>query len=393
MPSEHALLSPSAAERWLECPASIRMGEKAPTQNEDSIYAAEGTLAHSMAEQLVGSLLLNRPSETNLLVWEAADRFGREAADEMYAHAQGYLKFIEGRVAGFEKDGGCAILLEQRMDTGIERCWGTSDAVLVGASRIEVIDLKYGSGVRVSPVRNPQLMLYGLGALKTFGFMGNAETVTLCIYQPRVEDGANAWEISVADLLSWKDKVASIAATALHDDAAPFHPSPNACRWCPAAGICKPRADQALAVAMGDFGLGADTDVLTPEQTAAVVSVARDIRAWLSSVEEEALRAAYATPGAIPGYKVVLRGSRRFIANPDGLYLALSAAGYEPGQIGTWKPRGLGELEKLLGGRAAFDALCAPYVEKTAPGPSLVRESAPGEPIDGVGEAKKAFGL
>jgi hypothetical protein len=49
MPSEHAKLSPSASERWMTCPASIRMEEQVPPEPE-STYAAEGTAAHSLGE-------------------------------------------------------------------------------------------------------------------------------------------------------------------------------------------------------------------------------------------------------------------------------------------------------------------------------------------------------
>ena len=50
MPNEHATLSPSAAERWLVCPASIRMEATVPPEVE-SEYAREGTIAHALADR------------------------------------------------------------------------------------------------------------------------------------------------------------------------------------------------------------------------------------------------------------------------------------------------------------------------------------------------------
>lgn len=44
----HALLSPSASHRWLECPPSVRLTEL--MEDKPSAYADEGTLAHSIAE-------------------------------------------------------------------------------------------------------------------------------------------------------------------------------------------------------------------------------------------------------------------------------------------------------------------------------------------------------
>jgi hypothetical protein len=52
---KHALLSPSSAEKWLNCPGSLVM-EKGLKQQE-SKYAMVGTCAHELAE-----LTLNDPT-------------------------------------------------------------------------------------------------------------------------------------------------------------------------------------------------------------------------------------------------------------------------------------------------------------------------------------------
>lgn len=44
----HAVLSASAAKRWLNCPPSARLNEQFP--NESSVYADEGTAAHELGE-------------------------------------------------------------------------------------------------------------------------------------------------------------------------------------------------------------------------------------------------------------------------------------------------------------------------------------------------------
>ena len=50
MPSSHARLSASAAERWMHCPGSITLTERLQLPNTGSVYADEGTMAHSVAE-------------------------------------------------------------------------------------------------------------------------------------------------------------------------------------------------------------------------------------------------------------------------------------------------------------------------------------------------------
>lgn len=46
--TKHALLSASASHRWLNCTPSARLEETLP--EETSEYAAEGSLAHEIAE-------------------------------------------------------------------------------------------------------------------------------------------------------------------------------------------------------------------------------------------------------------------------------------------------------------------------------------------------------
>ena len=51
--ADHALLSPSAAHRWLNCTAAPRL--EANQIDEGSDYAREGTLAHAYCARLLRS--------------------------------------------------------------------------------------------------------------------------------------------------------------------------------------------------------------------------------------------------------------------------------------------------------------------------------------------------
>lgn len=66
---------------------------------------------------------------------------------------------------------GAELMIEQRLDLSqwIPEGFGTSDAVIIGGSMIQVIDLKYGKGIKVEAKNNPQFRLYGLGAVSLFG--------------------------------------------------------------------------------------------------------------------------------------------------------------------------------------------------------------------------------
>jgi hypothetical protein len=51
----HAILSPSGAERWLNCTPSVRLEQQFP--DNAGVAAAEGTLAHSLGELLLRKAL------------------------------------------------------------------------------------------------------------------------------------------------------------------------------------------------------------------------------------------------------------------------------------------------------------------------------------------------
>ena len=48
MPEEHAKLSASGSNRWINCPGSIVL--ESSFEEKESEYAEEGRLAHSVAE-------------------------------------------------------------------------------------------------------------------------------------------------------------------------------------------------------------------------------------------------------------------------------------------------------------------------------------------------------
>lgn len=69
MPEQHAHLAPSAAERWISCPASVRMG-MAVVPKRESAYATEGTRAHELGHR-------EASWEFDKITVEEYDRWGR----------------------------------------------------------------------------------------------------------------------------------------------------------------------------------------------------------------------------------------------------------------------------------------------------------------------------
>lgn len=376
MPGEHARLSPSSSERWISCPASVRVADQLPRelQESESIYALEGTAAHALAEiegRRAFGLLDDNGYRHALAGWRRVYAQFKDSYPEMREHVLAYVALLKERQQLYPNT---QVLFEQRVDSGVPSCWGTSDAVLVSPQHVEIVDFKYGQGVPVNAIGNSQLRLYGLGALDGYGdLLGETEIVRMTVFQPRLESTSTE-EMTAIELREWRADIIPIAESALGPDA-PFGPSEEACRWCPASGRCPAQFEQ---VTKADFGTPPDT--LTPNEMAAILQQIPAIRDWLNAFEETALNLVYSEGKEIPGYKVVLSGGRRSIPDENfaDVCVVLTEHGYDLSQFTKLGLVGIGDLTKMLGrgkaGEKQFELLLGDFVKKSAGKPSLVPE-------------------
>lgn len=378
----HAILGPSASHRWIQCPASVRMTRDLPEQ-PDSPYAREGTQFHTLCEVTASHRLLGtEPPNYAVHKLDWALETQEEWQDDQLSYVEQYITFLQECLA---EEQGARLLLEQRVDTGIPGCWGTADAVIVYSDRIRVIDVKYGVGIRVSAFENSQMMLYGVGALALVDDPLKIHEIMTTIWQPRLNH-IDDYTVLRTDLLRWRDNLVPVAQLALGEDA-PFGPSPSACRWCPIAGTCLPRTKKLLAE---DFG---DPDLLSGDEMAEAYGRTAELKRWISNIEDAALKQAYETAGAVPGFKVVRSGGRRSILDDAKAVDILLDAGYPPESVYTRKPATLGQLEKLTGSGEKLQEVLGDLLVKSEGRLSLAKESDPRPPADALHSAETDFAV
>ena len=197
-------------------------------------------------------------------------------------------------------------------------------------------------------------------------------------------------------LRTWRAEVAFPTAEQALSDGAPFGPSEKACRWCPAAGFCTARVQQTV---VEDFGepwaeepaIPVQAEAMTPEQLGAVLERIPAIKAWCADVEKYALEKAYSRGEQIPGWKVVLSGGRRGITDDAAAIQTLIDAGYKAEQVATFKTKGIGELEKLVG-KKELPELLGDLLAKSKGRESLVPESDKRQAITPALSAADDFG-
>lgn len=373
----HALLSPSAAHRWINCAAAPRL--EANVEDTGSSFAAEGTLAHAYcAKKLKEHLGLPTDGEQT----EIAELNEQYHTGEMDEYTDTYkVNVLEKLNAALAKTSDAQLLVETRLDFSeyIPDAFGTADAIIIADGCMEVIDFKYGKGVRVSAENNPQMLIYALGAFARFSFEYHIDRVRMTIVQPRI-DNLSEWELSIKELTNWTEAVLIPAAEKAYKGDGPQNPG-GWCQFCKVKSSCRALANQCTTLSK-DYA----DKILTPEELANdVLPMLATVRKWLSGVEEYALGQALA--GVLfPGWKIVEGRSVRKITDQEAVAAELDKAGYLPEQIYRPKElRTITDLEKLTG-KKNFAAICGEYIEKPQGKPTLAPDSDKRKAIDPVAD-------
>ena len=373
--SDHALLSPSAAHRWLNCTPAPRLEATLP--DKPSAYAAEGTLAHSVCEITAQKKFKKvKAAEYNKVIKRLKKRELWD--DEMLHTAETYVEHLYERAMQFKHEPYVAFEVKVDISEYVPDSFGRCDCVMLGGDTLVIRDYKHGKGVPVSAECNPQMMLYALGALKLYRpLFGDAiKTVDIGIDQPRI-GSYDVWQCSVEALLTWGEGVKPVAQKAFMGLGE--YKAGDWCRFCRANGCCKAQA--ALQTSAFDDFAGAIADgpataaLLTAEDMADVLERGKNIIEWYNAVKEKAL-SRILNGEKIPGYKAVEGRSSRVWLDQDKALDKLLEAGIERAVIYDSVPKSLAQLEKVLG-KAKFTELVGDFAMKPPGSPTLAGESDP----------------
>ena len=348
-PNAHAFLSASSAARWAHCTASPHFEKDFPSTT--SVFAEEGTLAHSFCE-LYAKLRFTGMKQEEFSEGIANLQRAELYDPEMLKTAEFYADYL-WRVS-LEYKNPPHVVTEVRLDLTeyIPEGFGTSDCILIGDGKLTVVDYKHGKGA---------------------------------IVQPRIREdaseGISEELLSVEELREWGEWIKPLAQAAFTGEGVEFHPG-DWCHFCRGRAACKARADGYTAledfkdIAPKGKASGADIisgNYLTNEQIGDLLTRAEGLKQWAEDLKDYAL-GAILNGETIPGYKVVEGRSQRKIEDPDKAVEALEKAGYPKEILYEYKLRTLTALEKAVG-KKDFTAIAGPYIVKPAGAPTLVPES------------------
>lgn len=372
---DHALLSASSAHRWLECPASAVASEAYPDQ--DNEFTREGTTAHEVAE------LVTRAALSGAKSYEY--KVPEDLSMEMLRCTDEYRDYILEQ----RKTADSVVLLEQRVDFSpwVPEGFGTADCIIIQGDTMDVIDFKYGQGVPVYAEDNPQMKLYGLGALNDYGFAFDVQKVRLHIFQPRLNN-VSTDELTVDDLLTWAEKTVKPIAEKAAKGKGGYKPGAW-CKFCPHAGRCK-TLTKLCTEYVETHSLRVAVPVLAPHEVAEVLAMEPLVSLWLKRVKDQAMTTLL-NGGTVPGYKVVegKLGNRKWTADFQVLE-TLKAAGYSQEEVTETKLLSPAAMDKALGKKKVTELL-EQFIDRAPGAPTLAPESDKRPVYNRVAEAVKDF--
>lgn len=366
---EHAKLSPSGAKKWMACAGS---------------HALEST------EEFVERC------------------FSMEVTEDMAEYTQVYIDAVRARVEEYKLAGAVEVILlvEQRLPiahiTGEEGATGTGDAVIIavwadGTALVDVGDLKTGMGVVVSAFENPQLQIYGLGAIEQYGLLYEITRARLTIYQPRINREPSDWEITADDLLAFGEHAkerAKVARTAKEfmanwvgvDDS--YLTPGDHCRtsFCKARATCPKLAEFVQDTTGADFEdlnvattamtmFKEDAEFIKPSVLSAKMAQIDLIEDWCKAVRAEVERRLLAGQ-PVPGYKLVQgkRGARAW-GNADEVEATFKSMRLKQEEMYDFKLISPTTAEKLLKDSPKRWNRITPLITQSDGKPSVAPES------------------
>lgn len=398
----HARLSPSSAERWFNCPGSVRECAKYP-ESRSSDAAIDGTHTHTVLEHL----LLNPNVEPLSLVGDSmSDHDGEFTIDKARIDRVIIaLDYINDRLV---ETGAHDLRPERKVNAGLligrDDIKGTADVQLLSSDTLEIMDYKDGMGI-VDPVENKQMSIYAIGAMvmhkSAVGYPFSK--VRLTIIQPKLVvkgfEPVRYWETTVDDLLKFAEEM-KLRAEETDKPDAPLVPGDSQCKWCEHKGACSAyinRNMEGVSLMFEDVAKQAadkEPTELSDGQIREIVESAPSVRQMLEAVEKEALRRIESGHN-VDGLKVVRTAGRRSWSYSEeemadklkrmsipksAMYVTKLVSPAQVEKLSWEKKKGDDVIVKKLSPRQ-LKTLQTEYVRKSSGGMKVVPESENGDAV------------
>lgn len=325
----HAECSPSQLSRLIACPGSRRLLRQA--SKDSTSYAEEGTLLHRAMEiqlkynDAPAVVTLDEYARFKTIdYWNNEykklnlNREQRIAIEECLDYFHSLMREL---ALTSEEEPKVALEAETSLAwCGMPEIAGHADVVIVTPGRCDIIDWKFGAGIKVDCENNPQARAYAAGVFTSSAELEQTQVYTH-IVQPRM-DNMGYEQLSGRQLYQWLITFLKPAIQKTREPKAPCVPGVNQCRWC--VGVtCKAYSDEVKHLATEIFTPYVEDkvppqdipvdDFVGVEKLTYLLDKAKFVKAFISDLSAYMLKQCM-TPEGLPGYKVVAgRSSRKWV--------------------------------------------------------------------------------
>jgi len=328
MTKAHSVYSPSAAKRWLSCPASIRLTEEAEKRRlldeHESPYALSGTAAMAVLEEMVrapGAAYEEAFVAAQALRQDAAEGFRLIDNDDSRRAICKAAERLRALVKSADLWGVETKVVISEEDPII---WGTADfwALTDACQTLTVVDYKHGAGYLISAEGNQQLLLYAAGLMRHHLSGFHIKKVRLAICQPRhPEASADGWD-EVEEDPAFVRAFMQAVLDRLEQAANEPPVTGEHCQYCPALLACPARRAEFEELAtMAETVVPEQADA---EMIARAVRMKKRVSDWIAAAERVGLKMIQA--GAeVPGLRTRTRaGALAWTVSDSEVIAALS---------------------------------------------------------------------
>lgn len=422
----HSIFAPSGSAMWLWCSGSLIANLL--EEDDGSYEAAEGTVAHELAEQWLktGTRPDHRLGEIVVISeGEGKPSYNIEVDEVMLDYVEEYVRWCEWLVGDhfveqkvyfteympYANEDELAENPDAKPISFVPQ-GGTADHVVCRPGHMTITDLKYGKGIFVEAINNPQARLYALGFFLKWDWLYDFQTIEIRIGQPRM-DNWGVWTITREELLTFGEYV-RVRAKAAWSLTAARRVSAKGCQWCKVKATCT-----ANLVAMENLAY-AEFDMLQEEQWEDDMSLAKErlreeyklhtaassrlsdadmvkimeyrkpIEDWFKQIQSQ-LEQNAGKGHSIPGMKLVEGRSNRDWRSIAKTEEHLEFLGLKKSDIWETKMLSPNQIEEKLRKVAKLDrkviAVAMQGYDFKPPGkPTLVKDSDPRRPLGDIDE-------
>ena len=334
-------LRPSAATRWLNCPASVKLCESIPYQPAGEA-AQIGTAIHEVAE----TAYLTNASPYDWIGQTVKDIVITEQNADFAAAHVNHIRDLELRLGNLKVEQYVTAYKDKDIDLG-----GTADVIAWSdeQSTLVIADLKTGRGY--VDADSDQMKIYAIGAMRHT--MTEFQNIELSIIQPHHGE-SRTHKITFMELNDWAASNLTPAIQAIKKGNTEPIPTEKGCQWCPAKAICPAqRKGFEVIAAQPDLTKMHKDDIkdimvtLTSEQIADLLDRAPLVEKFIDAVRDHAVKRIEAGE-VIKGWQMQSkRAYRKWIDEKDAK-IQLHDAGIPADQLVSSELISPSEAAKLL---------------------------------------------